>query len=79
MSESSQEALPHVCEWSGDSPGCPGVVGMPFRMSKSGREASRVVGKPSRMSESGRETLPYVRVWSGGLTGGREANPDVRE
>ena len=45
MSSSCREALPDVrdalsvvCEWSGDTPGCPGVVGSPYRMSWSGRE-----------------------------------------
>ena len=45
MSESGQETLPDVWDWSGDlskcpggSPECLGVVGRPFRMSKSGRE-----------------------------------------
>ena len=46
MSASGQEALPDVrellkafpdvLEWSGDPPGCPGVVGLPSQMSESG-------------------------------------------
>ena len=39
MSESDQDALPNVREWLGCPPECPGVVGMPFRMSGSGRES----------------------------------------
>ena len=79
MSVSDLEALQDVQEcsggptrWSEGQPGCPGVVGRPFRMSRSGREILpdvREVGKTSRMSGSGRKALP----------GGREANPDVRE
>ena len=38
MSWNGQEALPHVLEWSGNPPECPGVVGRPSRMSGSGRE-----------------------------------------
>ena len=72
MSVSGREALPDVREWSGCPSGCPGVVGKPSRMSRSGREWSGgppkcpgVVGRPSRMSGSGLETLPYIREWSG--------------
>ena len=32
-------ALPDVRDWSGGPPGCPGVVGWPFRMSGIGRVA----------------------------------------
>ena len=49
MSGSGREALSDVWEWSGGPrgfagvverpPGCPGVIGTPFRMSRSGREA----------------------------------------
>ena len=39
MSGGGQEILPDVWEWSGDPPGCPGVVDRPSRMSGSGREA----------------------------------------
>ena len=35
MSESSQLALSDVREWSGGPPGCSGVVGRPYRMSRS--------------------------------------------
>ena len=38
MYEGGQEALPDVREWSGDLPGCLGVVGWPSRVSVSGRE-----------------------------------------
>ena len=31
--------LPDVRDWSGFPPGCPGVVGKPYRRSGSGREA----------------------------------------
>ena len=60
MSWSSRETLPDVQEWwkaltdnrewSGDSPGCPGVV-------RSLSQMSGVVRSPSRMSWSSRETL----------------------
>ena len=32
-------SLPDIQEWSGDPPACPGVVGRPSSMSRSGREA----------------------------------------
>ena len=38
MSGSGIKALTYVQKWSGGPPGCPGVVGRPFRMSGSGRE-----------------------------------------
>ena len=47
------EASLDIQEWSGDPPGCPGVVGKPSRMSV----------RPSRISGSGRETLSDVREW----------------
>ena len=93
MSGSCRETFPNVREWSGiysrcpgGPTGCPVVVGWPFRMSGSGREASR-------MSGSGREALPDVLEWSGGPPGcpgvigkpsrmsgnGREVLPDDRE
>ena len=67
--------LPDDRDWSGDPPRCPGVVGKPSRMSRSGREALKdvqewsrglqgcpgVVGRPSKMSGGGREVLPYVQ------------------
>ena len=40
MSGNGQETLPDVREWSEGPSGCPGVVGRPFRMSGSGREAN---------------------------------------
>ena len=33
------ESLPDVREWSGDTPGCSGMVARPSRMSGSGRVA----------------------------------------
>ena len=56
MSGSSQLSLPDVWEWSGDPPGCPGVLKRPFRMSLSG-------GRPFRMSWSGWKALPDVSEW----------------
>ena len=56
MSRSGWETLADVREWSGGPPRCPGVVGWPFRMSRSF----------SRMSGSGREALPNVWEWWGG-------------
>ena len=85
MSEIDQKALPDVREWSGDPPGCPGVVGRPFRMSGSGRETLADV--PEFW-----EALLDVRQLSGGLLyvrvvgmpsrmseSGREALPNVQE
>ena len=54
MSGSGRETLPDVWEWSGDPPGCPGVVGRPSQMSGSGRETPR-------MSGSGWEVFSDVR------------------
>ena len=73
------ETFPHVRQLSGGLPGCPGLVGRPYRMSVSVREAlpnvrewSRVapgcpgvVGRPSRLFGTGREALPNVREWLG--------------
>ena len=53
ISRSGQLTLPDVREWSGVSPGCPGVVG-------GAPGCPGVVGRPSRMSGSGQENLPYV-------------------
>ena len=39
MSGSGWEALTEAWEWSRDPPGCPGVVGRPYRMFESGWEA----------------------------------------
>ena len=72
MSGSGLEALPVVREWSGCHRGCPGVVGSPFRLSVSRRDAPGYVkewlgvpprclgvfGRPFRMSGSSREALP---------------------
>ena len=38
MSGSGRECILNVREWLGDPPGCPAVVGRPFRMSGSSRE-----------------------------------------
>ena len=53
MSESGWEALPDIWEWSGVPLGCPGVVGIPSRMSGSGREIFPYI----------REALPNIREW----------------
>ena len=82
MSSSCPQVLPYVREWEGGHPKFPGVVGMPFRISGSGREALPDDREwsvfPSRMSGSGRETLtdvpersvdlPDVRQWWESLT-----------
>ena len=39
MSISGRETLSDVQDWWGGPPGCPGVIGRPFRMSISDREA----------------------------------------
>ena len=62
---SGQDTLTDIREWSGDSPGCPGVV-------RSLSQMSGVVRSPSRMSWSSRETLPDVREWWKALTDNRE-------
>ena len=51
MSGSGQESLLNVQEWSRVPPGCPGVIGRPYRMSGSDWEALSDV----------REALLYVR------------------
>ena len=53
------ETLSDVQEWSGGTPGFPGVVVIPSQMYGSG-------GWHSRMSGTGQEALPDVREWSGG-------------
>ena len=68
MSEGNRESLLDVQVWSGRTPGCPGVVGTPSRMSECGRQAlpdDRVVERPSRMSDSDQEVLSDVREWLG--------------
>ena len=62
MSGSCREAFLVVWEWSRGHTGCPRVVGRPFGMSGSGREAFQ-------MSGSNREALPDVQVWLGGPPG----------
>ena len=44
MTGSGQEVHQDVREWSGGPFGCPGVVGKPFRMSRSGLEALSETG-----------------------------------
>ena len=61
MSAIGPETLPDVCDWSGDPPGCPGVVGRPSRMSGRSRETLQMSGRPFRMSGSGQEALSDVR------------------
>ena len=56
------EFSPNVYGWSAGPPGCPGVVGRPYRTS--GIDVST-----SRMSGTGRETLLDVREWSVGRPG----------
>ena len=63
MIGSHRENLPNVWkylmdmqEWSRDSPGCLGVVGVP-------PDVQGAVGRPSRMFGSGRESIPDVREW----------------
>ena len=58
MSGSGREFLPDGREKSGCPPECPGVVGKPSRMSRSGREAHPNVREWS-------EDPPDVREWSG--------------
>ena len=67
-----REALPIVREWSGDTPGCPGMVEGPPR-------CSRVVGRPSRMSRSCQEALPVVWEWSGDPSECLECPPGYSE
>ena len=64
-------ALPDVWEMSGVPPGCPEVVWMPSRMSRSGRE--NLPNVPEWW-----ETLLHVWQLSGGTLEIREALPDVR-
>ena len=75
-------ALQHVQEWLGDLPGCPGVVGRSYQMSRT----------HSRMSGSSQKPLRDLWEWSRcppgcqGVVGrpslfcrsGRESLPDVR-
>ena len=68
MSGCAREALPHVWEWTGGTPGCPGVDGRTSRMSGSGREVIP-------MSGSGWKALPDVREWSGGPPGLLRGHP----
>ena len=67
-----RESLPDDWEWLEDHQGCLGVVGMPSRMSLSGRWPSRMFGsgqKDPQMSGSGREILTEVWERSGGPPG----------
>ena len=82
MSGSGLEALPDGREWLGGSHGYPGVVGRPFQMSGSCRDALRMSEscqkalskslRPSRLSGYGRETFLDVPEWW-------EALPDVQK
>ena len=86
MSGRGREALCYVLEWSVDPPLYPGVVGRPFGMFGSCREALQMFG-------CDQEALPDVRDWWGcppespgvverpsQMSGSdREALPDVRE
>ena len=65
MSRSGRVALGDARECSGGPPGSLRVVGSPYRLSGSDRDALGDVG-------SGREALPEVWEWSGGP-------PDVQE
>ena len=69
MSECGREALPEVWEWSGGSPGCPGVVRRPSWMSGSGREALK--GGQKALT-GGRDVLSDDRELS-------EGPPECRE
>ena len=55
MSRSGRVSVPDVQEWSGNHPGCPGVVEKPSQMSGSVRKALSNV----------REALSNVWVWLG--------------
>ena len=65
MTGNGQEVILKFQQWLGGTPGCPGVVGKPSRM-------SGVVKRPSRISGSGREVILDVRVLSGGPSDVRE-------
>ena len=56
MSGISREALLAVREWSGGPHKCLGLVGRPYRMSRSGREMFPDV-------RSGQNALPDVWKW----------------
>ena len=82
MSASGRDDLPDVQEWSGNPPGCLGVVRRPSRMPRKGRETLSYV----------LEALPDIQEWSGGPSGclrvvrrpsqmfgsGQETLPNVR-
>ena len=73
-----REAQSYLPEWTGGLPVGPGVVGKPFVMSVSGRDAlpdvrewsagppgcQGVVGRSTRKCGSSREDLPDVQEWS---------------
>ena len=69
MSWSGQRALLDVREWSGGSPGSPGMVWSPIHLFGSGQEALTVGRDAFQMSGSGQKALPDVREWSGGPPG----------
>ena len=83
MSVSGRETLPVVCEWSGDPPGCPAIVGRPSQMSGSVRKAFPVVQEWSGCSPASLGVVGRPYRMSGSLfrmTGsGRLALPNVWE
>ena len=56
-SESGRSSLSEVQLWSGDSPGCPEVVGMLSRSSESGRKALSKIQKWSGGPPKGPEVV----------------------
>ena len=72
MSDSGREALPDVREWSGDPPGCPGVVRDPPGYPGVVGRPSRTFRRPALRFGNGRDTLLDVPI-------GWEALPDVRK
>ena len=89
MPRSFRKALPFlsdVREWSGDPPGCPGVVGLPSQMSRSGREALSEV-REAHLDVQECSEGPPGPLGCPGVVGrpcrmsgsGREALLDVRE
>ena len=63
------EALRVGLEWSRGPPEGPGLVRMPSRRARSGREAITEGWEASRRAGSGREALPKCREWSEGHPG----------
>ena len=81
MFGSAWESLPKVREWLGGPAGCPGVVGRPSQISRSGREASLMSGSGQYLGvvESPAGCLGVVERLSRMSGSGQEALPDVRE